>query len=43
MMQKVGAIESDINEEQRKLILATEKYFEKLFVKKGPWDAGVTC
>jgi hypothetical protein len=37
MMQKVGTIESGINEEQRKLILATERYYEKLFAKQGKW------
>ena len=40
LMQKVGALESGINEEQRKLILATEKYFEKLHAKKSEWAAG---
>ncbi|MDX2458188.1 MAG: phenylacetic acid degradation protein [Gammaproteobacteria bacterium] len=41
MMQKVGTIESGINEEQRKLILATEKYFEKVFAKQAGWANGV--
>ena len=38
MMQKTGTIESGINEEQRKLILATEKHFEKLYAKQSGWS-----
>jgi len=42
LMQRVGAIESGINEEQRKLILATEKYFEKLYARQGKWHTSTT-
>jgi hypothetical protein len=38
MMQQVGTIESGLNEEQRKLVLATEKYYEQLFSKPGKWN-----
>jgi uncharacterized tellurite resistance protein B-like protein len=38
MMLKIGTIESGMNEEQRKLILATEGYFEKLFAKQAGWN-----
>jgi len=42
LMQKTGAMESGINEEQRKLILATEEYFEKRFKKQGKWHSVTT-
>jgi hypothetical protein len=38
MMTRIGALESALNEEQRKLILATEHYFEKLFSRKRQWN-----
>jgi hypothetical protein len=41
-MQKTAATESAINEEQRILIAAIEKYFEKLFASQGKWNIGAT-
>jgi hypothetical protein len=40
LMQTTAATESAINEEQRKLIAATEKYFEKLFLTADKWNTG---
>lgn len=42
LMTRIGTLESALNEEQRKLILATEKYFEKRFARQQAWkpDAG---
>ena len=37
MMTRIGALESAINEEQRKLIVATEEYFEKQFSSDRQW------
>lgn len=38
MMTRVGTLESALNEEQRKLIVATEHYFEKLYSRKQQWN-----
>jgi len=42
LITRVGTLESPLNEEQRKLITATEKYFERLFAKRQSWDPGTT-
>ena len=38
MMLRVGTLESAINEEQRKLIAATENHFARLDVAPGKWQ-----
>ncbi|MGB5261827.1 MAG: hypothetical protein WBO34_15080 [Gammaproteobacteria bacterium] len=38
MMTRIGTLESALNEEQRKLIAATELYFEKLFRREQQWN-----
>jgi hypothetical protein len=38
MMTRTGTLESALNEEQRKLIAATEHYFEKLFRREQQWN-----
>lgn len=38
IMLKVGTLESAINEEQRKLIAATENFFARLDAKPGKWQ-----
>jgi len=42
LMTRVGTLESALNEEQRKLITATEQYFERLFAKQPAWNPGAT-
>ena len=37
LMQRVARIESPINEEQNKLILATQDYFQRLKANPGTW------
>jgi hypothetical protein len=38
LMTRTGTLESAINEEQHKLIAATENYFEKLFKRQRQWN-----
>lgn len=38
LMQRVARIESPLNEEQNKLILATQGYFERLKTNTGKWS-----
>ena len=40
MMTRIGTHESVLNEEQRKLISATERYFETLFKRDRQWSPG---
>lgn len=37
MMTRIGTQESPLNEEQRKLITTTERYFERRFVRQQAW------
>ena len=37
MMTRVGTLESALNDEQRKLIRATEQYFQNIAANKGGW------
>lgn len=37
LMTRTGTLESELNEEQHKLIAATENYFEKLFKRQRQW------
>ena len=39
MMTRIGTLESALNDEQRKLVAATEKYFEKVFSRQPKWRA----
>jgi hypothetical protein len=40
LMTRVATLESALNDEQRKLILATGKYFEQLFARQPGWKPG---
>jgi len=42
LMTRVGTLESTLNDEQRRLITATEQYFERLFTKRQAWTPGAT-
>jgi uncharacterized tellurite resistance protein B-like protein len=42
LMTRVATLESVLNEEQRRLILATERYYEQLFHRRSAWKAGAT-
>lgn len=42
MMTRIGTLESALNEEQRKLITATEQYFEKRFASRPTWKPDTT-
>ncbi|MGB5472799.1 MAG: hypothetical protein WBQ78_04900 [Gammaproteobacteria bacterium] len=42
LMTRVGTLEPPLNEEQRKLITSTEKYFERLFAKQQAWKPDTT-
>ncbi|MBT8122572.1 MAG: hypothetical protein KJO10_08575 [Gammaproteobacteria bacterium] len=38
MMTRIGTFESPLNEEQRKLIVATERFFENTFRRQPQWE-----
>ncbi|MEZ5543569.1 MAG: TerB family tellurite resistance protein [Pseudomonadota bacterium] len=42
MMTRIGTLESALNAEQRKLITATERYFERCFASRQGWRANAT-
>jgi hypothetical protein len=42
MMTRVATLESAINSEQRKLVVATEQYYERLFARQHSWKPGTT-
>jgi Tellurite resistance protein TerB len=42
LMTRVATLESVLNEEQRRLIVATERYYEQLFNRRSGWKAGAT-
>ncbi len=43
LMTRIGTFESPLNEEQRKLIAATEYYFERQFSGQPAWKPGATA
>jgi uncharacterized tellurite resistance protein B-like protein len=40
MMTRAATLDSALNDSQRKLILATEKYYEHLFTRRPDWKQG---
>ena len=42
LMARVAALESPINSEQRRLLLATEQYYERLFARQPGWNPDTT-
>jgi hypothetical protein len=42
LMTRVATLESVINDEQRRLLIATEQYYERLFAQQPAWKPGTT-